>query len=246
MESECCNRGEPCKECHCKPGNFAKVLDHGSVELYDFCGSDLKIVNSARVSFNKRHDRLEDKDPSLIKYLMRNGHGTPFEQADFTFVVKCPISVAREWFRHRIASYNEISGRYVQLDPEFYVPDGAFIRSREGRPDEYIFEIIEGQVERDIIRDMMEEVYTSCYNIYEGLMSLGLAKEVARNVLPVGLYTQFFFKINARSLMNFLALRNHDHAMMEIREYAKIIELFFAAKLPITHKAFLECGRKAP
>lgn len=246
MESDNCCRGNPCKECNCDGKNIAKVLDHGSIELYDFSGSDLKIVNAARVSFNNRHEDIKEKDHTLIKYLMENGHGTPFEQADFTFVIKCPISVSREWFRHRIASYNEISGRYVKLSPEFYIPDGAFVRSREGTPDQYIFKTIAGQDKRDEIRDIYRGIYSVCYSAYEQLMRLGLAKEVARNVLPVGIYTQFFFKINARSLMNFLALRNDDHAMKEIRAYAEIIELFFAAKLPITHKAFLECGRRAP
>ncbi len=223
-----------------------KVLDKGSVELYDYTGDDLKIVNSARVSYGKRHNRLEPGDDKIIQYLMKNKHGTPFEQPDFTFVIKCPISVAREWFRHRIASYNEISGRYVKLEPEFYIPEGKAVRSQTGKSGSYTFKGIKDSGDVEDIQYAMGLSYEKSYTTYEWLLSKGVAKEVARNTLPIGIYTQFFFKVNARSLMNFISLRTDKNAMLEIREYAIILEEILAEKLPITYEAFVKFGKVAP
>lgn len=223
-----------------------KVLDHGSIEVYEVAGDELKIVNSARVSYGNRHTELDESDQGLINFLVKNRHGTPFEQVDFTFVIKCPISVAREWFRHRIASYNEVSGRYTILEPKFYMPEGDLIRTQVGKPGHYKYEPITEPRRVKLILKEMEEIYSLQYKSYRLLLAMGLAKEVARNVLGVGTYTEFFFKINARSLMNFLNLRNSDHAMKEFREYAILIEKIFEEKMPFTHEAFVMNGRNAP
>lgn len=223
-----------------------EVLDKGFVEFVDFSGGDLRVVNAARVSYGNKHNKMEKGDAGLINYLMKNRHGTPFEHSDFSFHIKCPISVAREWFRHRLASYNEISGRYVKMAPEFYMPIGEAIRTQTGKAGHYKFEVIKTPNTVQTVLETLEKSYQESYLKYLELLGLGVAKELARNVLPLGLYTQFYFKLNARSLMNFLSLRNEEHAMLEIREYAKVIEDYFKDLMPCTHEAFIKNGRVAP
>lgn len=225
--------------------NQIQVLDKGFVRLEAFAGSDLLVVNAARVSFDKRHENLEESDEGLIKYLARNRHGTPFEHNFFCFHVKLPIFVAREWMRHRIGSFNEMSGRYVELQPEFYVPKDEAVRKQVGKQGNYKYV----QADESTVwstKVTMERAYEEAYERYQRLLSLGIAKELARDVLPVAIYTQFFWSINARALMNFLSLRNHDRALLEIREYAQAIEQIFEERMPITHQAFVESGRVAP
>jgi thymidylate synthase (FAD) len=202
------------------------------------------VVNAARVSFDKRHEAMDESDEGLINYLMKHRHGTPFEHNFFCFHVKLPIFVAREWMRHRIGSFNEMSGRYVELEPEFYVPAGDAIRMQMGKPGNYHFETLIDQ--KASVREGMEVTYNLAYRAYQQLLKMGLAKEVARDVLPVGIYTQFYWSINARSLMNFLNLRNHERALYEIREYAKHLEEIFMDKMPTTCRAFVKNGRVAP
>jgi thymidylate synthase (FAD) len=221
------------------------VLDNGIVELEDFMGGDLKVVNTARASYGNKHEKMEKGDDKLIEYLMRNRHGSVYEHSVFTFFVKCPISVAREWFRHRMASYSEISGRYVQLDNEFYVPEEKNMREQKGKPGNYTFHSMEKSRAEACIQ-VIEESYDEAYDSYNYLLEQGVAREVARNVLPVGIYTQFYWTINSRSLMNFLNLRNEEHAMLEIREYAKAIEIIFSEKMPVTYHSFIMNKRVAP
>lgn len=221
-------------------------IKHGTVELISSSGDDLRIVNAARVSFNTRHATMQTGDDKLINFLMKHRHGTPFEMVDFTFCIKCPISVTREWHRHRIASYNEVSGRYVKLEPEFYVPEGEACREQQGKPGAYYYQPIQDTVNLVKGRSLFMNQYAWAYKAYEELLDLGWAKEVARNVLPVGLFTQFFFKTNARALMNFLSLRNDERAMWEIQQYAKILEDMMQTVIPITHESFVKNGRVAP
>ena len=225
---------------------MAKVLDQGHVELIDYYGDELRIVNFARASFGRTKTRFEANDAALIAFLLRNRHGTPFEAVDFTFHVKAPLMVAREWFRHRIGSFNEISGRYVELKPEFYIPDAKDIRTQKGKPGSYSYEPIQDEQTQAKVRDLIQHSHQACYASYQTLLRMGVAKELARSLLPLGLYTQFFWKVNARSLMNFLSLRNAASAMAEIRYYAAAIETTFEAALPRTHAAFVTNGRLAP
>jgi thymidylate synthase (FAD) len=193
----------------------------GFVELLDSMGNDLTAVNAARVSYNKESAVLDDKAKKLINYLMKNKHGTPFEHNSFTFRIKAPLFVVQQWERHRMASYNEESGRYIEMRPEFYCPAGP--------SQEYYTEKAE-----------------SDYGYYRVLLSRGETKERARIVLPLSLYKSFWFTCNARSLMNFLSLRNDDHAQSEIRAYARDIEEIFREVMPETWLAWINNGRRAP
>lgn len=218
---------------------------HGFVRLDNSMGNDLSVVNNARVSFAKHSSTLEDRDVGLIKYLLSNSHGSPFESVVFRFNVRCPIFVAREIFRHRIGSFNEESLRYSPARLDGYVPTLESVRSQVGKPGAYTFEPVSEEIAK-LTRKMIGAAYTACFAAYEELIEQGVAKELARVVLPLGIYTEFLWTLNARSLMNFLALRNSRHAQQEIREYAVAIEEFFAQVLPVTYAAFVECDRKVP
>jgi thymidylate synthase (FAD) len=176
---------------------------------------------------------------------MRERHGTPFEHNAFRFHIKLPIFVMREWARHRMGSFNEWSARYSQLDPEFYVPAAEDVRTQVGKPGSYSFDPVDPEL-ADHTREAQTAVYEQAYAAYVDLLERGVAKEVARNVLPVAIYTQFYWTVNARSLMNFLSLRNAVTAQREIRRYADAVERLFAAQMPITHSAFLANERRAP
>ena len=222
-----------------------RVLDHGFVRLDGCMADDLSVVNGARVSFAQRSDEMTDREAGLIRFLMRERHGSPFEHNAFRFHIKLPIFVMREWARHRIGSFNEWSGRYSQLEPEFYVPEADDVRTQVGKPGSYSFETVDPEL-AEHTRESQREVFEEAYRAYEDLLERGVAKEIARNVLPVAIYTQFYWTVNARSLMNFLSLRNSETAHREIRRYAAAVEELFAAKMPITHTAFLANDRRAP
>ena len=227
-----------------KPGELL-VFDHGFVRLDEAMADDLSVVNGARVSFAVRKEVMDARDTGLIKFLMRSRHGSPFEHNSFRFHIRCPIFVAREWFRHRVGSFNEESARYHKLEGEFYVPSPQAVRSQVGKPGAYTFEPAEQTVAAETIATF-ERVYKQLYDEYESLVEKGVAKELARSLLPFGIYTQFFWTLNARSLMNFLALRNSTSAQYEIRIYAQAVEQLFADKMPVTHACFEECGRVVP
>ena len=396
------------------------LFDHGFVRLDDAMASDLSVVNSARVSFAVRREEMDDRDRGLIKFLMRERHGTPFEHNSFRFHIRTPIFVAREWFRHRIGcltgdtvvtftnvhgqtssslnktlselyeiwsvgergrvqsmwlrtldedanefvaghicdvvnsgrqpvykitladgkelkatenhrlltdrgwetlrdavglegsegsavatrecrplvngvpvltqrrgaklsahpvrvvsveyvgieqtydlcvegpwhnfvangivvhnSFNEESGRYHKLNDDFYVPAPEAVRTQVGKPGSYTFEPVAEPLADETI-DTFKRIYKDLFAEYEGMIEKGVAKELARAILPFGIYTQFYWTLNARSLMNFLSLRNATAAQYEIRVYAEAIERLFAEKMPVTHECFVEFGRRAP
>jgi thymidylate synthase (FAD) len=221
------------------------ILDHGFVRLDGALADDLSVVNAARVSFARRKTELDESDEGLVRFLMRERHGTPFEHNAFRFHVRCPIFVAREWFRHRIGSYNEFSMRYAEAKDDFYVPDAADVRTQVGKPGAYTFEPV-GDALAAETRAALEETYRSAFATYQGLVEKGVAREVARAVLPVGIYTEFFWTVNARALMNFVSLRNAETAQREIRRYAEAVETFFAEQMPVTHAAFVANSRTAP
>ena len=227
-----------------KPNELA-LFEHGFVRLDSAMADDLSVVNSARVSFAVRKDEMDERDKGLIRFLMRDHHGTPFEHNSFRFHIRCPIFVAREWFRHRIGSFNEESARYHQLAEDFYVPAPEAVRSQVGKPGAYHFEPVDEATAGETI-DTLRRVYKELYAEYQGLIEKGVAKELARAVLPFGIFTQFYWTLNARALMNFLALRNSEFAQYEIRMYAEAVERLFASQMPETHKSFVEFGRAAP
>jgi thymidylate synthase (FAD) len=225
--------------------NAINVLDHGFVRLDDAMASDLSVVNGARVSFARRKDEIDDSDAGLIRFLMRERHGTPFEHNAFRFHIRCPIFVAREWMRHRVGSFNEFSLRYARATEDFYVPEPEDVRSQVGKPGAYTFETVDSELAAET-RDAMREVYEQAFATYERLVEAGVAREVARSVLPVGAYTEFYWTVNARSLMNFVSLRASETAQREIRRYAEAVERFLEQQMPVTYAAFVTGGRIAP
>lgn len=228
-----------------KVGDKIEVLDHGFVRLDAAEATDLSVVNGARVSFLQMKQDMDSKDEGLIRFLIRERHASPFEHNLFRFHVRCPIAVAREWMRHRWSSFNEHSLRYSEAIDDFYVPAAEQVRTQVGKPGAYTFEQM-GPDDAARIQDTMRKHYQEAWNTYQELLESGVAKEVARFVLPVGLYTEFYWTVNARALMNFVSLRNADAAMWEIRQFGAAVEEFFADLMPATHAAFVEFGRVAP
>jgi thymidylate synthase (FAD) len=227
------------------PQDTIQVLDHGFVRLDGAMADDLSVVNGARVSFARRKTEMDDADAGLIRFLMRDRHGTPFEHNAFRFHVRCPLFVAREWFRHRVGSFNEFSMRYARATDDFYIPEPEDVRSQVGKPGAYSFEPVSDELAQTA-REELQAVYEHAYATYERLVEQGVARELARAALPVGAYTEFFWTVNARSLMNFVSLRAAETAQREIRRYADAVERFFEERMPITYEAFVANGRVAP
>ena len=206
---------------------------------------DISVVNSARVSFAKSQQEMDESAKGLINFLMREKHGTPFEHNAFRFHVKCPVFVAREWFRHRIGSFNEFSARYSEVGEDFFVPYQNDVRSQVGKPGAYEFRMVEKEIADQAI-EIISRANSVAYESYKELIDIGIAKELSRTVLPVGMYTQFYWTVNARSSMNFLSLRLSKTAQLDIRRYAKSVEAIFADKMPVTYKAWVENGMNCP
>lgn len=230
---------------------------YGTIELLLCSGSDLDVVNAAKVSFGSQttwenpdtltnEDVLKPEDRQVLLYLMRNKHGTPFEHNLFTFRIKAPIFVFREWHRHRIGvSINEMSGRYTELRPEFYLPDDEHMRKQVGKPGKYTYEQLTSD-EAGRAREDLLLAYDQAFAVYQSLIRNNVAKELARLCLPVATYSEMYWSCNARSLMAFLALRNKPDAQREIKDYATIMEQMFLEKMPVTAQAFIDNGRVAP
>ncbi|MFJ2032142.1 FAD-dependent thymidylate synthase [Streptosporangium sp. NPDC087985] len=235
-----------------------RFLDDVTVELVKHSASDSDVLWAARVS-TAGEQSLEEihKDPErskgLINYLMRDRHGSPFEHNSMTFFISAPIFVFREFHRHRVGwSYNEESGRYRELQPNFYIPGAERKLVQEGRPGKYVFvEGSEGQ--HKLVNEAMEAAYRQSYAAYQEMLEAGIAREVARAVLPVGLFSSMYATCNARSLMHFLSLRTKDEQakvpsfpQREIEMVAEKMEAAWSALMPLTHAAFVANGRSAP
>ncbi len=226
------------------PENTVAVLDKGFLALDGAFASDLAVANGARVSFNRASQEMGERDEGLIRFLMRDRHGSPFEHGYFRFIVKAPIFVVREHHRHRAGhSYNEWSGRYSKMKAEFYVPD--YVRTQVGKPGAYTFEPVPSET-REATRAEIEAHCKDAFAAYERMLAMGVAKEVARSVLPLNMYTKYYWSCNPRSLMHFCSLRNSDQAQYEIRQYAEAAESFLERLMPVTHAAFVANGRLAP
>ncbi|MEM3374604.1 MAG: FAD-dependent thymidylate synthase [Candidatus Woesearchaeota archaeon] len=215
------------------------VLDKGFVELLDTMPQDkmdMAVVSAARVSY-LTDSKGEEKDKALIDFLMKHGHTSPFEMAEFKFRVKAPVVVWWQWVRHRMAEYNAQSGRYVKYDEtEYYLPDKLRQPAKHNRQASDEDKFIEGQ--EHLIKEM-EEHYKKGISLYNKLLEKGVAREEARLVLPgFAMYHTFIVKMNCHSLMNFINKRNHRDAQWEIRQYAKVIEDFFKEKMPWSYEAY--------
>lgn len=231
------------------------VLDHGLVRLCDYMGTDLSIVRAARVSYNadwrdgqgEQGGNETSKDEKLIGYLLRNRHTSPFESVVFTFEIKCPMFVARQWHRHRTWSYNEVSARYTELPDEYYIPAQEVIgkQSKSSKQARDIVPMGETLPPEDFkrneqIRNDILLAADNCFSIYKMLISDGCPRELARSVLPLATYTRFFGTVNLHNLMHFLRLRLHPHAQYEIRVYAEAIKEIISHVVPVTMKYFEE------
>ncbi len=229
---------------HCRALAAEKILDkeytvlnHGFVRLVDYMGSDERIVQAARVSYGGGTRAVRENE-ALIDYLLRNAHTSPFEQVVFTFHAKMPIFVARQWVRHRTARLNEVSGRYSQMPDEFYLPDTGDIskqstdnkQGRENQP-------METEIATDV-QDRMRIAHSAAYECYKGLIQEETARELARIVLPLSLYTEWYWQIDLHNLFHFLRLRLDPHAQIEIRAYATVIKDIASQVCPIAFDAF--------
>ncbi len=226
-----------------------KVLDHGFVRVIDYMGDDASIVQAARVSYGKGTKKL-NQDRNLINYLLSHKHTTPFEMNEIKFHIKLPIFVARQWIRHRTANVNEYSARYSILDNEFYIPKNHDIKpqskqNNQGR---------EGDLDNKLRKEYVTQIRDNSQNnfsLYHNLLNsgekgeviddqkIGIARELARMVLPLNAYTQWYWKIDLHNLMHFLALRFDPHAQYEIRVYAKIMTDILKKWVPLTYEAFI-------
>ncbi len=215
-----------------------KLLDHGYIRLVDHMGSDLSVVRSARVSYDAEWRAGEDegKDAKLIHYLMKNRHTSPFESVNFTFEVKAPIFVFRQWHRHRTWAFNEISARYAELPEEFYVPDldkvtTQSVNNKQQRTDNALEA---AGACREIIKVACREAFAD----YKRLLEFGCPRELARGVLPVNTYSKMFATIDLHNLLGFLRLRDHSHAQYEIQVYARAMMDLIRPIVPVTVEAF--------
>ena len=214
------------------------VLDKGFVRLVDAMGDDGRIVQAARVSYGEGTKTVRE-DAALIDYLMRHRHTSPFEMVEFTFHVKAPIFVVRQWFRHRTASVNEISARYSVLKDEFYEPAPEELRNQS----DVNKQVGEGRLPPDAAERaaaLLTAAEHDVYARYRKLLELGVAREQARSVLPVGIYTEFYWKQNLHNLLHFLKLRLDRHAQSEIRAYARAIAEFVKAQVPLVWRSYEE------
>lgn len=216
------------------------VLDHGFVRLVDSMGSDLSIARAARVSYDAAWRAGEDKgsDARLINYLWKNKHTSPFEAVQFTFEVKAPIFVLRQWHRHRTWSYNEISARYAQLPEEYYVPELSQITTQS--TDNKQMRTNEQHPQAKDIQQFIQYMNHLSHKEYKTLIELGCPRELARSVLPVGTYSHMFASVNLANLLRFIDLRLHDHAQYEIRVYAEAMLELIEEVVPAAVKAWRE------
>lgn len=211
------------------------VLDKGFVRLVDFMGGDEAVIQAARVSHGAGAKGGE-KDKKLVAYLLKHEHMSPFEHAVFKFHISLPIFVMRQWIRHRMASYNEISARYTELKDDYYTPaewrSPDPVNKQASRPSD--------SLDQKALTAAYRKQAEACLQAYHDLLKAGVAREMARMVLPTSMYTQFYWTVNARALMHFICLRADSAAQWEIQRYADALVGVFAKKMPWTYAAFLE------
>lgn len=221
------------------------MLDHGFIRVIDYMGTDASIVQAARVSYGVGTKKKQE-DRGLINYLMRHGHTTPFEMCEIKLHIKLPIFVMRHWIRHRTANVNEYSARYSVLSNEFYIPELDQIArqseiNKQGKSD-----IAMDQAKAREIINIMKEVSSDAYEKYAHMLNdMSLARELARTILPVSVYTEVYWKIDLHNLLHFLKLRADSHAQYEIRCYANKILDIVKAWVPFTYDAFVNYRQNA-
>ncbi len=216
--------------------NIKDPLSDGisSVELVRVSGSDVDIANAARVSYGKRIEKVTERDIKLIRFLMRHAHTSPFEHNQFSFRIKCPLYIARQWMRHRMNSYNEISYRYVQAKDEFYIPQTWRTQDTINKQSST------GAYKDDIVRDRYIASLKQSKEAYDFAIESGVCREQARGLLPLCTYTEFIFTCNLHSLTHFLRLRLSQGAQHEIKCYAKALLELALPHFPVALLAWKE------
>lgn len=216
-----------------------QVLDKGFVKILDIYGNDLTVVNTARVSFGKQKKKFDADDEKLIYYLAKHKHMSPFRSCLIRFHIKMPIFVMRQFVRHRIGvDLNEISGRYVEFqENDFYIPKTFRLQSTNNKQGSS-----EDVSEADNVRALIQYQHSCQYTfkIYEELLNMGIAKEMARMCLPLSLYTEIHVTMSLEAITHFIELRKDSHAQYEIRQFSNAIEQLFLEAFPISAKALLE------
>lgn len=221
------------------------VLDHGIIELIDSMGSDLRVVNAAQASFDTESAEYQTRESRILNSLIREEHGVPFEHVVFTFKLRLPLFLARQYVKHRHGSWSEHSGRYSALYPTFYTPAVEDVRTQVGKPMDYQFAPVDTDVAHEF-RAALVETYTDAWDAYTDAIDSGVAKELARLVLPVGLYTNVMWTLNLRSLFNVIRLRVDPHAQWEARVYAQELENLATTVVPDTMALWVHHGRPKP
>lgn len=233
-------------------GEYVNVLDHGMVKLVGHLGNDLTVVNSARVSFGKHKKVMDASDEKLIKYLAEHKHWSPFRHVQFQFHCKVPEFIARQWYKHVVGmsytsigegekdhAWNEISMRYSSMDEaDFYIPDAYRMQSADNRQastDELVTYDLDGTP----FSTMVTDVTFACKTAYEALTAAGIAREQARMILPLNIYTEFYWTTSLQGLVNFIQLRKHAGAQYEIQQYAMALESLVEDICPVSIEALL-------
>ncbi len=219
-------------------GTLLKVLDHGYVRLIDFMGKDESIIEAARMSTGKGFEGWE-KDFSLLDFLWRNKHSSPFEMCEISFEIQAPIMVFREWHRHRTQSYSEFSARYAQMPNLHYLPEAARIRTQGKMNKQGSDEAMDAGYAMELIKDLRDE-QEHIYTNYEGAIAKGVAKEIARINTPVSRYSKMRAKTDLLNWLRFLNLRMRPNAQMEIRQYAEVVGQMIQWIFPKTFQLFEE------
>jgi thymidylate synthase (FAD) len=232
-----------------------KVLDRGMIRVVDYMGNDSAIVQAARVSYGAGTKTIKDDD-GLIRYLMRHRHSTPFEMCELKIHVKMPIFVARQWVRHRTANINEYSGRYSEMSPDFYTPNTRDVlaqstTNKQGR---------DGKLHPTTATNaalLISDANEAAYRVYQQLLGKAdgpndllpidepIARELARLVLPVSNYTEWYWKCDLKNILHFLSLRDDKHAQPEIQAYAKALDQIVSLWVPVAHRAYRDYLRDA-
>lgn len=222
----------------------------GEIELVDSMGSDLSVVNSARISYGGESEEMTTQDEKLVNYLAKNNHSSPFRHAFISFRIKAPEMVMRQWYKHVIGcswsspefhnhGWNEISGRYKEMPPQFYVPPTLRKQSTDNKQ---VSEGLLPGVPNRLCKVAMRDVIESADKAYRMMLKLGVAREQARLILPLSLYTEVIWTASLQALYNFVALRDHDHAQEEIKLYARAISNLCKSKFPVSWEALTKHG----
>jgi thymidylate synthase (FAD) len=232
-----------------KKGHTINVLDHGFVRYVDHLGSDERIVEAARISY-KSPSKGEEQDKKLLKYLYKNLHTSPFEQCSITFNIKLPIFIMRQMVRHRTARLNEMSARYTELPSEFYIPEKWRIQDTKNKQgsiekEEYsepqlVVPKKDGHMGENGVTKYFEEHCEYSYELYQSMIEAGIAREMARMVLPVNIYTEIYWNMDLKNLIHFIRLRDDSHAQWEIQQYGKAIKEITKELFPWTIEAYEE------